>query len=88
MAGFYYRILRAKINLEDNIFEIINHLNQCHSYLTDSEKIQLAEWNLIAGERAKRGAAFRSSLLFFKIGKELLGDEGLGESQRINSPAL
>ncbi|MBS4202371.1 AAA family ATPase [Bacillus sp. FJAT-49732] len=58
---------------EENIFVIINHLNQCSNYLNSSERLQLAEWNCMAGEKAKQGAAFKASLSFFKIGKELLG---------------
>ncbi|MCJ8008840.1 AAA family ATPase [Lederbergia wuyishanensis] len=69
----YYK---SKNNIDDKVFEIINHLNQCQNYLNNSEKLQLAEWNCIAGEKAKQSAAFRSSLSFYKVGKDLLGDEG------------
>ncbi|MBS4220711.1 AAA family ATPase [Bacillus sp. FJAT-49711] len=75
----------SKNNFEEKIFEIINHLNQCRNYLNSHEKLQLAEWNCIAGEKAKQGAAFNASLSFFKIGKELLGADGWEQYNKLSA---
>ncbi|MBS4209393.1 ATP-binding sensor histidine kinase [Bacillus sp. FJAT-50079] len=66
----------GKNSFEEYIFVIVNHLNHCRNRLNNNEKLQLAEWNTIAGEKAKQGAAFKASLSFFTIAKELLGENG------------
>ncbi|MBS4197732.1 ATP-binding sensor histidine kinase [Lederbergia citri] len=63
-------------HFEEKIFDITNHFNQSRNDLSKSEKLKLVEWNCIAGEKAKQGAAFKASLSFFEIGKELLGENG------------
>jgi predicted ATPase/signal transduction histidine kinase len=59
--------------IDDNIFEIVNQLNIGINLLTDSlEKIQLAQFNLIAGQKAKSATAYEPALKYFKIGFGLL----------------
>ncbi len=63
----------AKENIQDKIFYIVYHLNKSvHLIQTVEERIQLAELNLIAGEKAKNSSAFDSSLIYFKQAAELL----------------
>ncbi|WP_165820824.1 ATP-binding sensor histidine kinase [Pueribacillus theae] len=95
IASYY----KQKNTLEENIFEIVNHFNQCRYRLANEEKIRLAKWNVLAGQRAKEGAAFEASLSFYEMGNELLGDNrwenhyelaakitvGLGETAYINN---
>ncbi|MEM5372562.1 AAA family ATPase [Paraburkholderia azotifigens] len=59
--------------LEETIFEIVGHLN-CGAALVASqeEREQLAEFNLIAGQRAKASTAYASALTYLNTGAELL----------------
>jgi diguanylate cyclase (GGDEF)-like protein len=57
----------------EKVFEIANHLNQAASLLgNEAEKQALAEANLLAGQRAKRSAAFQPAWHYFSAGLELL----------------
>ncbi|MDZ8188921.1 MAG: AAA family ATPase [Nostoc sp. ChiSLP02] len=58
---------------KENVFELVNHLNHGIDLLTsDSEKYQLAELNLIAGQKAKAAAAYESAMRYLKEGLKLL----------------
>lgn len=58
---------------EEKIFDIVNQLNLARSYIVKrSEKDQLAQLNLEAGQKANRSAARRSAFTYLKIGIELL----------------
>src|SRR5690625_4585596 len=57
---------------EEYIFEIVNHLNIARHHLSFDQKLVLADWNRVAGEKAKASAALEVALNFFTIGKELL----------------
>ncbi|SET05812.1 Predicted ATPase [Oceanobacillus limi] len=84
--------------IEDHIFEIVNHLNISRDQLSDQDRFDLIDWNYAAGERAKKSAAFKAALEFFRIGHELLPDDswkrhyettfnvllGLGETLYLN----
>ncbi|WP_144462309.1 AAA family ATPase [Siminovitchia fortis] len=70
------RLMIQQNVLEKNIFDIVNHFNKCINLLHSDEKIQLAEWNTIAGQKAKEGAAFEASFSFYKMANALLGDNG------------
>lgn len=59
-------------NLEEHIFEIVNHLNLSRYDLIPDQKIALAKWNQMAGHRARVNMALDTSLTYFNIGKELL----------------
>jgi PAS domain S-box-containing protein len=61
------------------IFEIVNHLNRAIPLMTSAtERERLAEFNLIAGRRAKDATAHVSALRFFAGGAALLDDDGWG----------
>lgn len=59
--------------LEDNIFEIVNHLNLGCELITDqSEKYQLSYLNLIAGKKAKAATAYEAANRYLMRGIEFL----------------
>lgn len=61
---------------EEAIFEIVGQLNRGASLLTDSaEREQLAEFNLMAGQRAKASTAYASALNYLSTGAQLLDDD-------------
>ncbi|MCL1466971.1 AAA family ATPase [Argonema galeatum] len=58
---------------KDNIFALVNQLNFGLDLLTkQSAKNDLAELNLIAGQKAKANTAYEAAVNFFNIGIELL----------------
>ena len=60
--------------LEDDIFEIVNHLNAGIELINNkSEEINLARLNLIAGKKAKAANAYEPSLKYLTTGTDLLG---------------
>ncbi|XZN90462.1 MAG: ATP-binding protein [Microcoleus sp.] len=70
------RILLNKFEqseLEERIFDIVNHLNKGQSLLGDKgEKQQLARLNLIAGRKAKFSTAYQPALIYITNGMQLL----------------
>ncbi|WP_208592044.1 ATP-binding sensor histidine kinase [Gracilibacillus suaedae] len=58
--------------MEEHIFSIVNHLNLCQSRLTKGQHSDLIKWNRMAGEQAKRAAAFKSALTFYQNAFQLL----------------
>jgi PAS domain S-box-containing protein len=62
---------------EGAIFEIVNQLNRAiHLITSREEREQLAEFNLIAGRRAKASTAYASALNYLVAGETMLGDDG------------
>src|SRR6185369_8715510 len=62
---------------EEGIFEIVSQLNRGSALIRSrDEKEQLAEFNLIAGKRAKASTAYISALHYLVAGAALLADEG------------
>ena len=62
---------------EEGIFEIVNQLNRGSALINSrDEKEQLAEFNLIAGKRAKASTAYVSALHYLVAGTALLADDG------------
>ena len=58
---------------EEAIFEIVNQLNRGAALITSrGEREQLAELNLLAGERAKTTTAYASALAYLAAGEALL----------------
>jgi PAS domain S-box-containing protein len=63
--------------LEEGIFEIVNQLNRAAALISSREqKEQLAEFNLIAGKRAKASTAYASALKYLVAGTSLLSNDG------------
>ncbi|WP_053213766.1 ATP-binding sensor histidine kinase [Pseudomonas sp. Q12-87] len=62
--------------LEEAIFEIVGQLNRGAALLTDpAEREQLAQFNLMAGQRAKASTAYASALNYLASGAQLLDDD-------------
>jgi len=62
---------------DEAIFEIVNHLNRAIPLIVSrDERDQLAEFNLIAGRRAKASTAYASALNYLVAGVALVGDDG------------
>jgi len=63
-------------NLDDNIFEVINHLNIAKDLIQKKdERIELMELNYSAGKKAKGNIAYEIANNHFKVGKTLLTEE-------------
>ncbi|MCT7993687.1 AAA family ATPase [Laspinema olomoucense] len=59
--------------LEEQIFDIVNHLNIGVELLQGSEeKLQLARLNAIAGKKSKASNAYHSAIVHFSLGMDLL----------------
>jgi PAS domain S-box-containing protein len=60
---------------EEAIFEIVNHLDRCTALIiSEDEREQLAQFNLMAGKRAKSSTAYAMALNYFVTGGALLSD--------------
>jgi PAS domain S-box-containing protein len=61
---------------EEAIFEIVNQFNRGVALIaSQAEREQLAELNLLAGERAKAASAYISALKYLAAGAKLLGND-------------
>src|SRR6202034_4694165 len=61
---------------EEAIFEIVNQLNRGAALITSrDEREQLAEFNLLAGRRAKATTAYASALTYLAAGTALLPED-------------
>jgi len=57
----------------ENIFALVNQLNFGTNLLKEkSSKYELAEFNLVAGKKAKKNTAYEASVSYFNIGIKLL----------------
>jgi PAS domain S-box-containing protein len=77
------RILRVHTpadKLEERIFEIVNQFNRGTALIvTQGEREQVAELNLVAGKRAKSATAYASALRYLTAGRTLLGENAWEE---------
>lgn len=65
----------AESSLEENIFDIVNQLNIGVEFIgQQSEKYELANFNLIAGRKAKAATAYEAASKYLNAGLELLSD--------------
>src|ERR1700675_788823 len=61
---------------EEAIFDIVNQLNRGTALIaSQDEREQLAEFNLLAGRRAKASAAYASALTYLAAGASLLPED-------------
>lgn len=61
---------------KDNVFALVNQLNFGTDLLTtQSEKEELAELNLIAGQKAKSSTAYEASVNYLNVGLKLLSQD-------------
>lgn len=66
-----------KEQLGENIFEIVAQFNQGgHLVVSDTERDQLAEFNLMAARRAKTSTVYLSALGYLERGLAVLSDDG------------
>lgn len=71
-------------DLEDSIFEVVNHLNRGVTFITDrDERIRVAALNLMAGKRAKAATAFEAALTYLTAGRALLGSTAWEDAHRL-----
>jgi len=57
----------------DKLFELVDHLNAGGELVTEeAEKIQIAQWNLKAGQKAKLATAYEVAVNYLTVGLELL----------------
>ncbi|MCB1189817.1 MAG: AAA family ATPase [Leptospiraceae bacterium] len=62
-------------DLEDNLFEIVGHLNYSRELISDEgERLNLASLNLRAGKKSMENAAYEIAQEFFQNCLDLLGD--------------
>ncbi|MDF0554169.1 ATP-binding sensor histidine kinase [Kamptonema sp. UHCC 0994] len=63
----------AENALEENIFDIVNQLNIGVEFIAQqSERDELANFNLIAGRKAKAATAYEAAVRYLNVGLELL----------------
>jgi len=61
---------------EESVFEIVNQLNRGADLIASrDERERLAEFNLLAGQRAKASAAYASALTYLTAGAALLPED-------------
>ncbi|WP_448089852.1 AAA family ATPase [Pseudomonas azerbaijanoccidentalis] len=74
------RLLAAQTpeaDLEEAIFEIVGQLNRGAALITEQNlRVQLARFNLMAGQRAKDSTAYASALNYLGTGAQLLQADG------------
>ena len=71
--------------LDETIFEIVNQLNRGAALITSrGERVQLAELNLLAGQRAKQSTAYNSALTYLATGRALLPEDCPEEDDALN----
>ncbi|MCP4133718.1 MAG: AAA family ATPase [bacterium] len=62
---------------DEKIFDIVNQLNKGIELIRDgAQKENLAKLNLLAGQKAKRSAAYKPAGNYFKTGIRLMGKSG------------
>ena len=81
------RILRVHTpadKLEERIFEIVNQFDRGTALIvTQEEREQVAELNLVAGKRAKSATAYASALRYLMAGRTLLGENAWEEYNQL-----
>jgi predicted ATPase/GAF domain-containing protein/tRNA A-37 threonylcarbamoyl transferase component Bud32 len=62
--------------LAEKIFKIVDHLNLGQQLISDrSQCAEIAQLNLLAGQKAKAANAYDAALKYLKLGQEFLTDE-------------
>ncbi|NER02566.1 MAG: AAA family ATPase, partial [Okeania sp. SIO3C4] len=68
------------IELDENLFEIVNQLNIGKSLAIKPQQIQLAELNLKAGQKARTATAYATAYQYAMIGIDLLNSSQMEHS--------
>src|SRR6185503_18185193 len=80
MRGSGERALR-----DDELFEIVNHLNLGAALITDrDERLGLARLNLTAGRKAKAATAYSAAASYLRAGMALLDGESLEQDDELS----
>lgn len=67
--------LTPPAELEEKIFEIVNHFERGSAAIASAaERERVAELNLLAGKRAMTSSAYAAALGYFAAGRAMLGD--------------
>jgi predicted ATPase/signal transduction histidine kinase len=67
---------RSAAEIEETLFEVVNHLNLGASLVVETEEcVRVARLNLTAGKRAKTSTAYASALKYLASGFALLADD-------------
>ncbi len=81
-TSIHYRIGRLLLShftvatQEERIFQLVGHLNQGNGQIaSDSERLELAQLNLLAGRKAMSSTAYAAALEYLNKGIEQLPDE-------------
>lgn len=68
-----FAVTAAAQAADDRIFARVNQFNQALAVLTDpAERLQVAELNLIAGQKAKAAVAYEVAVRYLRLGRQLL----------------
>ncbi len=74
----------TKEERKENIFALVNQLNYGTDLLTtETEKYQLAELNLIAGQKAKAATAHDSAVKYLQMGLTLLASDSWNQQYQL-----
>lgn len=57
---------------ESHLFTTVRNFNRCHDLISSGQQHSLAEWNLAAGNKAKRNTAFSIALDLYEHGLAIL----------------
>ena len=70
----------------DQLIDIVNHLNQGRALVdSDIERLQLAEFNLRAGTRARQSSAYAQALAYLRVAEELLASDAWSRTPTLMS---
>ena len=68
---------------DDQIFEIVNHLNRGIELLsTQNERSELLRLNCVAGKRAKEATAYGAAVIYFEVAERLLPPDSQNQMLR------
>jgi predicted ATPase/signal transduction histidine kinase len=82
IGGFLLKTTRAS-ELENHIFDIVNHLNKASKLSKTISPTKLAELNLQAGRKAKASAAYGPALHYFSVGASYIKKQGWQENYEL-----
>lgn len=78
-----------KEEIQNNIFELVKHLNLGKSLLTDQkERDSFANLNLYAGRMSKQEMNYKDAILYYSSGMELIGDPYRTDCYQVAFPLL
>ncbi len=80
LIGTDYLKAFRKSKREDSLFDMVNHLNKAGELISArADRLELAELNIMAGNRAKKTTAFSAALAYYEAAEALLRPEEWAE---------